>query len=111
MWSQPICPICKSGNLEPGTLGPADHVYFRSKHTRFLRLGNADIEVTANLCLDCGSLTLHAETSEAKSLAHAVSAFALRELAPEQSWLNSQSGSRGRISERGSREGAHARSR
>jgi len=83
MWSSPICPTCKGGHLWPGTLGPADHFYFRSEHTRFLRLGAADIEVAALLCLDCGRLSLHAETSAAKSFTYAVSAFARRELAAD----------------------------
>ena len=80
MWSEAICPSCGSFNLEPGTLGPDDRLYFRSEHTRFLRLGAADIDVTATLCLDCGRLALTAETSEVKALAHAIAQFARRGL-------------------------------
>ena len=78
MWSKTTCPHCKSINLEPGTLCPTNQVYFRSEHTRFLRLGAADIVVKATLCLDCGLLSLSADTDEVKSLAKAMCIFAQR---------------------------------
>jgi phage FluMu protein Com len=76
MWPETVCPSCNGINFAQGTLCSIDPLSFRSEHTRSLRLGAADVEVKAYLCLECGLLLLRAETSAVKSLGEAVSIFA-----------------------------------
>jgi len=78
------CPNCGSIDIVSGTLPPADPLFFRSEHIRFLRLGTADAKIGSHLCLDCGWIFLSAGTDETTSLAQAVSIFARKATAPDR---------------------------
>ena len=84
MWSETTCPNCGSTGILTGNLCSANPLSFRSEHTRFLRLGAADTKVTSHLCLDCGCVFLDACTDEIKSLARAISIFALKTTATDK---------------------------
>ena len=84
MKPETMCPNCGSIGIVSGALHPADPLFFRSEHTRFLRLGAADVKIKSNLCLDCGWIFLNADTNETKSLAEAVSIFARKATAPDR---------------------------
>lgn len=63
MGTNSTCPRCGSANLEPGELNvPFDKagVLFRPNDKRFFTL-RSGVEVTAMLCMDCGSLEMHAD--------------------------------------------------
>jgi len=66
---QAKCPNCNRTNIEPGTLHSTGALHFRPEHARFLKLKTANIAVHAGLCLDCGFVSLTADTKRAKALA------------------------------------------
>jgi ferredoxin-like protein FixX len=62
------CHRCGSARLEPGSLSPVS-VTFRPANTRFLTLRTNDVDVQANMCLDCGLLQLVGDVRKAQLLA------------------------------------------
>jgi len=62
------CPNCSGKNVEVGHLSSTGRVYFRPEHTKFLKLKTANVDVTANICMDCGNIVLTADIEKLKSL-------------------------------------------
>jgi predicted nucleic-acid-binding Zn-ribbon protein len=62
------CTSCGSENFEPGKIQSTGRVYFRPKHTKFLNLKSADIEIEGNICTECGHIMLVGDKGKAKAL-------------------------------------------
>jgi len=62
------CPNCSGTNIELGHLSSTGKVYFRPEHTKFLKLKTANVDVAANICMDCGNIVLTADTEKIKAL-------------------------------------------
>jgi len=62
------CPICNSTKIELGYLSSTGKVYFRPEHAKFLKLKTANVDVAANICMDCGHIVLTANTDKVKAL-------------------------------------------
>ncbi|GAA5496400.1 hypothetical protein SAMN02745181_0297 [Rubritalea squalenifaciens DSM 18772] len=62
------CPCCGSAKLEPGKVQSSGKVYFRPENTKFLTLGTNDVELSANLCMDCGYVMLIGDMRKANKL-------------------------------------------
>jgi len=54
--------------LPPGTIQSTGKIYFRPADTKFVTYKTADIEVKANICIDCGNIELVADTQRVLSL-------------------------------------------
>lgn len=54
--------------MESGTLASTGKLHFRPEGAKFLKLKTANVDVAAGLCMDCGNLTLTADTEKAKAL-------------------------------------------
>ena len=52
------CPSCESTELEPGRIQSTGKVYFRPENTKFLTFGTNDVELSANICMNCGNVML-----------------------------------------------------
>jgi len=61
-------PSCGSTNLEPGKVQSTGRVYFRPENTKFLSLGTSDVELSANMCMDCGHVMLAGDLRKAAKL-------------------------------------------
>ena len=55
-------------NMEWGTLHSTGKLYFRPTDAKFLKLETANIEVHANMCLNCGSVNLMGSAEKLKEL-------------------------------------------
>ena len=62
------CLSCGSTNLEPGALRSTGALHFRPDHAEFLKLKTGNVDVDAQLCLDCGMISLSADVQKVKSL-------------------------------------------
>jgi hypothetical protein len=62
------CKLCGGGNIEDGRLHATGSVTFRPQHARFLKLKTANVDVTANLCTDCGHVFLQADKDKVRAL-------------------------------------------
>lgn len=62
------CPGCGSTELEPGTIQSSGKVYFRPENTKFLTFGTNDVELSANLCMNCGHVMLVGDLRKANRL-------------------------------------------
>jgi hypothetical protein len=62
------CLRCGGTNLEPGVLHAFDGVYFRAENTKFMTLQTPNIDISAQVCLDCGAMDLVADVAKVKSL-------------------------------------------
>ena len=62
------CPSCNGTNMEAGSLSATGKIHFRPEDAKFFKLKTANVEVAANLCLDCGYVALTADTEKVKSL-------------------------------------------
>lgn len=62
------CLSCGSTNLEPGALRSTGALHFRPDHAEFLKLKTANVDVEAQLCLDCGMISLSSNVQKVKSL-------------------------------------------
>ena len=62
------CPICGSERIEPGNIRSTGKIYFRPENTKFLSLKTPDIEIKANLCLECGNVNLIADAHKAGAI-------------------------------------------
>jgi hypothetical protein len=56
-------------NIHTGTLHSTGRTHFRPSDAKFLKLKTANIEVFANMCLDCGSINLMGDIEKAKDIA------------------------------------------
>ena len=52
------CPSCSSTKLEPGKMQSTGSLYFRPENTKFLTLGTNDVQVSGNMCMNCGYIML-----------------------------------------------------
>lgn len=62
------CANCGGTNLHKGELSSTGKVYFRPSGTKFLSLKSANVDVSANMCMDCGAISLYGDTQKAKKL-------------------------------------------
>lgn len=62
------CSGCGGANLHKGALSSTGKMYFRPSGAKFLNLKTANMEVTAHICMDCGSIGLYGDTQKAKEL-------------------------------------------
>ena len=62
------CPGCNSTKIESGSLNSTGKVYFRPEHAKFLKLKTANIDVAANVCMDCGYIILTVDPEKIKAL-------------------------------------------
>lgn len=68
MSSNMKCMNCGGTNLHEGTLSSTGKTYFRPADAKFLNLKTANIEISANMCMDCGTISLSGDTQKAKEL-------------------------------------------
>ncbi len=69
------CPSCGSTSLEPGHVQSTGAIYFRPDNTRFLTLKTADVRLHANLCTECGVVTLVGNVEKARRLTEKTAAY------------------------------------
>lgn len=62
------CPSCQSENLEPGEIQSTGKIYFKPANTKFLTLKTSNVQVKANICLDCGNIMLIGDIEKTKDL-------------------------------------------
>lgn len=62
------CPICGGVNMETGSLSSTGKIHFRPADAKFLKMKTANVEIAANLCMDCGYVALTADTEKVKAL-------------------------------------------
>ena len=62
------CLNCGGTNIHSGTLHSTGRSHFRPSDAKFLKLKTANIEVIANMCLDCGYLNLMGDIEKAKQV-------------------------------------------
>jgi predicted nucleic-acid-binding Zn-ribbon protein len=62
------CLRCGGTNLEPGALRSTGALHFRPHDAKFLKLKTANVDVDAQLCLDCGTVSLTSDVRKVKSL-------------------------------------------
>jgi len=62
------CLNCGGTNIHTGTLHSTGRTHFRPSDVKFLKLKTANIEVLANMCLDCGSINLIGDIEKAKNI-------------------------------------------
>jgi hypothetical protein len=62
------CLNCGGTNMESGALHSTGRMSFRPADAKFLKLHTANVEVDADLCLDCGCVALRADTRKVKAL-------------------------------------------
>ena len=62
------CLNCGGTNMHTGNLHSTGKTYFRPSDAKFLKLRTANIEVTANMCTDCGFINLIGDISKAKEI-------------------------------------------
>ena len=62
------CPNCSSTKIETGSLNSTGKVHFRPEQAKFLKLKTANVDVSANICIDCGQIVLTADTEKVKAL-------------------------------------------
>jgi len=55
-------------NMERGALNSTGKLYFRPSDAKFLKLETANIEVYANMCLDCGFINFMGDPKKLKEL-------------------------------------------
>jgi len=55
------CASCGSARLERGRLQATGNVHFRPDEAKFLKLKTADVELAAEVCVDCGAVSLLAD--------------------------------------------------
>ncbi len=68
------CPVCSGSNVAPGVIHSTGKLHFRPAHAKFLRLKTANVEVKADLCLDCGHISLTGDVEKVKGLTEQESA-------------------------------------
>ena len=66
------CIRCGGERLEPGRIQSTGRIYFRPENTQFLQLKTADIAVTANICLECGTIELVGDVVKVSKLVERV---------------------------------------
>lgn len=62
------CAGCGSTQLQPGTIQSTGRIYFRPEGTKFMQLKSADVEIHANVCMQCGQIMLIADAQRVSSL-------------------------------------------
>jgi hypothetical protein len=62
------CPNCNGTKIESGSLSSTGKLHFRPEHAKFLKLKTANVDVAANICMDCGHIILMADTDKVKVL-------------------------------------------
>lgn len=62
------CLNCGGTNTHIGNLHSTGRTYFRPSDAKFLKLKTANIDVIANMCMDCGSINLIGDTEKAKKV-------------------------------------------
>jgi hypothetical protein len=62
------CKQCGSGSIANGRLHATGSVTFRPDDARFFKLKTANVEVIANLCTECGHVSLQADKEKVRSL-------------------------------------------
>ena len=62
------CSNCGSSNMQTGTLHSTGRTYFRPSGAKFLKLQTANIDISADMCLDCGSISLNGDAEKVKNL-------------------------------------------
>jgi hypothetical protein len=54
--------------MQAGSLHSTGKTHFRPSDARFLKLKTANIELLANMCMNCGSVNLIGDTEKAKKV-------------------------------------------
>jgi predicted nucleic-acid-binding Zn-ribbon protein len=62
------CLNCGWTNIHTGTLHSTGRTHFRPSDAKFLKLKTTNIEILANMCLDCGSINLMGDIEKAKNI-------------------------------------------
>jgi predicted nucleic-acid-binding Zn-ribbon protein len=62
------CLRCGGTQLQPGRIQSTGRVWFKPANTKFFTLNTSDVEVRADICLDCGTIELVGDTHKAQSL-------------------------------------------
>ncbi len=68
------CPICGGRNMEAGVIHSTGKLHFRPEHAKFLKMKTANVDVKADLCLDCGHISLTGDVETVKGLTEQESA-------------------------------------
>ena len=62
------CFNCGGTNLHSGSLHSTGKTHFRPSDAKFLKLKTANIDVIANMCIDCGAINLSGDLKKAKEV-------------------------------------------
>ena len=62
------CLRCGGTQLQPGRIQSTGKVWFKPDNAKFFTFNTSDVEVRANICLDCGTVELVGDTHKAQSL-------------------------------------------
>lgn len=62
------CLNCNGTNIHTGALHSTGKTHFRPSDVKFLKMETANIDVNANMCLDCGYISLTGDIEKAKKL-------------------------------------------
>lgn len=62
------CDHCGGFDLEPGQIQANGLLHFRPTNSKFMTFRTADVGVKANVCRDCGTVQLVADTRKLASL-------------------------------------------
>jgi predicted nucleic-acid-binding Zn-ribbon protein len=62
------CLNCGGTEMASGSLHSTGRTHFRPSDAKFLKLKTANIELLANMCLNCGSVNLVGDVEKAKQV-------------------------------------------
>jgi len=65
------CLRCNGTRLQPGKIKSTDKIWFKPDNTKHFSLWGNNVEVRANICLDCGTIELVGDADKAQSLTKA----------------------------------------
>ena len=68
MTDQKTCTRCGSTEHSSGSVQSTGKIYFRLDGAKFFAPKTADLAVSGNLCLQCGSIELFGDVEKARSL-------------------------------------------
>jgi predicted nucleic-acid-binding Zn-ribbon protein len=62
------CPKCGNQQFEPGKVQSTGQIHFRPKNTPFFTLSTNEVDISAEMCVDCGYILLIGNLAKLKKL-------------------------------------------